>query len=1280
MKKIVSLLFLLALICLSIGKAQEINVQIRWDDAPQTINYQGKVYERWNFAGAVFDERRPEIPYYTVSVPINRLAEIRVQVLEAQYEDFDWSPRQNAAQVPETLSFEAFSTTQRGRHTAWVSFIPIVRQGERYQRVSRLRLRVDPVGPSLNAGARGGSPTESVLRDGELYKIAVSEDGVYRLSYAFLRDELGVPVDQVDPRQIKLYGQGGGPLPEPLSADVAEDLLETPLFISGEDDGVFNAEDYILFYGQGPNQWILDEEDRTFSRRTNIYDDRNYYVLKISPGNGSRLQDQPSLSSTAYTSTAFDDYLQLEEDLLNLMERSTVTTGSGQEWVGDFFRVDRDYNYELSVPNLVPGAPTSLTIRMFLQAPTSSFFVATVGGQEFQSFNAGAISDPGDAVQSLAFPTFLRANPALDSDNNTLTVTYPNQFGDSRAWMDYIRLQVRRQLVMTGSQMHFRDLNTLDHPSATFILSNANSNIEVWDISDPQTPRRQATEQNGNSLAFGLNTAVRREFIAFDRNQGFPLPEAVGPLANQNLHAINRADMILLYHPDFQAAAERLAQHRESHSNLRVIPVRIDQVFNEFSSGRKDPTAIRNFARLLYERDPAFRYLCLLGDGNFDARDIYEQGGDFIPTYQRRGLSGVNAYPTDDYYTILEAGSNNDVLNNPMSIAVGRLTVKSASEADVVVDKIVRYDTDPKVLGDWRTRCMFVADDEDGNRHVNPADNAAETLADSVPYINLDKIYLDAFPQVSTPGGNRFPAATEALNQAVFRGQLAITYLGHGGSSGWAQERVLRKSDILGWTNRNKLPLFITATCSFTGFDDPFEVTAGEEILLNPSGGGIALFSTVRDVFLSSNTRLTDTTLNELFKLDPSGNYQPLGIILQNAKNRNINITTNSRKFAVFGDPSQLLAYPEYEVRTTSLNGTPIAQAEGDTIRALQKVTFEGEVATGSGQLLSDFQGEVDISVLDKPVTQQTLGQDSGSPVREFQVQKNAVFKGRASVQNGRFSISFVVPKDINFEFGNARIVYYAKHQNNRNDAAGAYEGFILGGSDPNGVTDNEPPLVDVFVNTEDFVFGGITGPEPVLLVKLQDEIGINIAGNTIGHDLEAVLNEDNQNILVLNDFYEAELDDFTRGEVRYPLNRLPAGRHSVRVKAWDVANNSGTGYTEFVVAEDASIALEKVLNYPNPFTDRTCFQFDHNMPGQEIDILIHIYTISGRLVKTLEQRLLTDGAIRLDNCIEWDGRDDYGDRLARGVYLYRVNVRTADTGSTTLTGESDFQKLVILK
>jgi len=1285
MKKIVSLSVLL-LMCLVAAKAQEANIRISWDEAPEVFTYAGREYERWGFEGAGYDYRQPELPLYTAAVPVSRPAELRVDVLAVEYEPFGWQPRQHGDQIPASLNFQTTVSSRRGRYTAHITFLPVVRQEGNLQRVKSLRLRVSPTGPALDlsSGARGGSPTESVLRDGQIYKIAVAEDGVYRLTYDFLQSELGVAVDQIDPNQIKLYGNGGGALPESLTEPVPEDLLENAIFVAGAEDGAFNPGDFILFYGQGPHRWVLDEEDRTFVRRTNIYDTRNFYFLQIGPGDGRRIQDQPSLSNTAYTSTSFDDYRQLEEDRLNLMQLSTVTTGSGQEWIGDLYRVDRDNTYTFNFPGLVPGSTARLTIRMLLQAPVNNFFEAVVAGQAFQSFSAASAPSPTRAVGTFANPAVLRAEPSLSSEAVEVDVIYPNQFGESQGWLDYIRLQVRRRLSVSGPQMHFRDLNTLDHPSATFRLSEAGANVEVWDISDPIRPRRQQGERSGNTLAFGLATESLRQFIAFDRNQDFPEPEAVGSVPNQNLHSLTGLDMLLIYHPDFRAAADRLAQHRRDFSGLNLAAVPVDQVYNEFSSGRKDPTAIRNFARLMYERHTGFRYICLLGDGSFDARDIYEQGGDFIPTFQRRGLNGVDAFPTDDYYTILEPGSETDVLLNPMSVAIGRLTVKTAAEADNVVEKIVRYDTGAEVLGDWRTRFTIVADDEDNNAHSDFSENNLSAyLTETVDLLNLDKIYLDAFPQVTTPGGDRFPAATEALNQAVFRGQLAITYMGHGGSSGWAQERVLRKSDVVGWDNLDKLSLFVTATCSFTGYDDPFEVTAGEEILLNPSGGGVALFSTVRDVFLSRNETLTRRTIEELFRKDGQGNYYPLGEILRRAKNRGVGNTPlveNSRKFAVFGDPAQMLAYPEYQIRTTRLNGEAVSAGATDTLRALQQVTIEGEVAGSTGQLLGSFNGEVSIQVLDKPVTLQTLGQDSDSPMLEFQLQKNAVFKGRASVQNGRFDATFVLPKDINFEFGNGRVIYYARHENRDTDAAGAFEDFILGGSDPNGISDQQPPAVDVFVNTEDFVFGGITGPEPVLLVKLQDDVGINIAGNTIGHDLEAVLNEDNQNILVLNDFYEAELDDFTRGEVRYPLSRLPAGRHSVRVKAWDVANNSGTGYTEFVVAEDAAIALEKVLNYPNPFTDRTCFQFDHNMPGQEIDVLVHIYTVSGRLVKTLEKRLLTDGAIRLDNCIEWDGRDDYGDQLARGVYLYRVSVRTANTGSTTLTGESDFQKLVILK
>ena len=644
-------------------------------------------------------------------------------------------------------------------------------------------------------------------------------------------------------------------------------------------------------------------------------------------------------------------------------------------------------------------------------------------------------------------------------------------------------------------------------------------------------------------------------------------------------------------------------------------------------------------------------------------------------------MNPIFSFPTDDYFGLLTNDNPGNTIAGNLTIGIGRFPVKTPEEAEAVVDKIINYDNNPDVYRDWRNRLLFVGDDEDGSVHTRQADQMARIVDQEFPSYNIDKIYLDAFPQISTPGGQRFPSATEALNTSIFKGVLAITYLGHGGAKGWAQERVLSISDILSWQNMDQLPLFLTATCSFTGYDDGGFTTAGEEVFLNEKGGAIALLTTVRAVYSSLNADLTEETIRRLFeRID---NQVPtLGDIIRNAKNSFTSgaIVTNSRKFALIGDPAQKLGIPEFSVATTKIDEHDVADGATDTLRALQRVTIEGVVLNRDNEIYEDFNGILYPTIYDKKITTSTLGQDQNSSIVDFTLQKNIIFKGRASVNNGRFSFTFVIPKDINYQFGTGKISYYASDEGKLIDAGGNYENIIIGGTDPDALEDDQGPKVEVFMNTEDFVFGGITNANPTLLVTLEDDNGINVVGNSIGHDLEGVLDENTQNTYLLNDFYESELDDYTKGKVRFPLSGLEEGRHQISVKAWDVANNSAEGYTEFIVVSNAKLALEHVLNYPNPFTDYTCFQFDHNLANTELDVLIQIYTVSGRLVKTLEQSIFTDGAIRLDNCIEWDGRDDYGDILARGVYLYKVKVRAANTGNVELSGESDFEKLVILK
>ena len=762
-------------------------------------------------------------------------------------------------------------------------------------------------------------------------------------------------------------------------------------------------------------------------------------------------------------------------------------------------------------------------------------------------------------------------------------------------------------------------------------------------------------------------------------------PAAGTPVSSQNLHSISDMDMLIVYHSTFEAQVKELAAHRAEHSNMNVAIAEVNQIYNEFSAGKQDPAAIREMAKMLFERNPdRFRYLLLFGDGSFDARGISLEPGQvaqqYVPVYEtKESLAPINGFPTDDFFGLITEGEGQtNVGGGLLDLAVGRIPVRTASQAQAMVDKIIRYDTNIESFGDWRNRIVHVADNGDGYRHQKDCDEVAEKTRDQNKNLNIDKIYLDAYQRVATTGDARVPEANEALNNNIFKGSLAVVYLGHGGPNGWTQERVLRKEDIFNWDNTDKLPLFITATCTFSGFDAALDVSAGEEVFLNEEGGSIALFSTVRPVFASQNAALTDVVAEKLFR-EPSLEGSPMGEILRVAKN-SFSGQNNPRKFLMIGDPSQKLAVPKLNAVTTKINDIPTTEGVLDTLSALEKITIEGEIRNLDGTTASDFNGIVYPTIYDKVKVLSTLGQISGSSQMEYNLRKNVIFKGRASVINGKFQFTFIAPKDIDYNFGQGKISYYAEDESSKIDAAGASCDLIIGGINEDALTDNEGPEVEVFMNTWEWVSGGTTGESPTLLARLSDDLGINVVGNSIGHDLTGLLDNNSQNTYLLNDFYEAELDDFTKGTVRFPLKDIEPGIHEIKVKAWDSANNSAEGVTEFIVAESAAIALTNVLNYPNPFVNRTCFMFDHNQAG-DIDVLVSIYTVSGRLVKTIEERIDGGtGKVTRENCLEWDGKDDFGDDLAQGVYLYKVRLRNSSTGVISDKKESEFEKLVIIK
>ena len=1134
-------------------------------------------------------------------------------------------------------------------------------------------------------------PTTSVLAGAATYRVDVDVDGVYRVDRALL-GALGASADGVAPSQVRLYSKGGAELPELVGVPYPTDLAEVPMVEVGNGDAIWDEGEYLLFYGEGEDVWRYDARLGDFERRENPYAENTAYFLQVGGAAGSRVAAAgPPLDAPAYDD-AYTARARWEEDLDNVLYYSKTRygsgQGSGQPFFGHFFGTVREVTREGVLPlgEVVAGGQGRLRSRLIASALSGGTrYTVDVAGEEFTSsrITAGRRADANDP---LAHYGSVDAPVSLSSGSPSVTVRYPGSLEQNPGWLDYVQVTHPARLAYAGAPLRF---SSLDHAAAGrygFRVAGA-AGLTVWDISDPLSPKRVTGRDEGGDLAFAYEQAedgAPREFVVFDPRGAHSAPAAVGavgPVAN--LHAISRADFVIVYGEGLGAAAERLAAHRRDRDGLAVVTASTAEVLLEFGGGRPDPTAIRTFAKMIYERDPGFRYLLLLGDGSFDPREIDTQGGNLVPTYQTdRANHEVRAFPTDDYFALLDDGEGVDRGSSlypagGLDLAVGRIPASTAAEADAVVSKVIRYDTDLAMLGEWRLRAVFVADDEDTNLHVNDMDAIADIDHRLFPEYNQEKIYVDAYEQVPTPGGVRIPRAAEAINQNMFRGNLVTTYLGHGGPRGWGQERFLNAPDIEKWNAANALPVLVTATCTFTGYDDPERTVAGEQVLFKRDGGAVATMSTVRPVYTNGNRALAERTHRVILDDSLALRY-PLGELFRRAKDATGSVE-NNRKYTFFGDPSMQLAVPKLEVAVTRFDSVDVAQArDSAVVGPLREVTLSGEVRTRAGALAGDFDGEVVLTIFDQDRTARTLGQDAGSRVKQFRRQGPTLFTGRASVTDGRWEARFRLPRDLSLSRGAGRLSLYAKSPDGR-DGAGLFNAFVIDGRGAPAVADDTPPRVEVFLGDEEFVAGGVTGEDPVLFARLTDDYGINVSGSAIGHDLTADLDGAQDGNYVLNDFYQAATDDYTGGEVRYPLFDLPAGEYELSVRAWDLANNPGEGATSFVVSDDPGVALRRVLNYPNPFVDATCFQFEHSAAGQLVDVQVDIYTASGRLVQSLTHSGLAQGARfgRGDDCIGWDGTDRYGQRLARGVYLYRVSMRTQDGERA---GESDFEKLVVLR
>jgi len=760
--------------------------------------------------------------------------------------------------------------------------------------------------------------------------------------------------------------------------------------------------------------------------------------------------------------------------------------------------------------------------------------------------------------------------------------------------------------------------------------------------------------------------------MAFSGNS-FLSPQAVGKVDNQNLHGIASAEMVIVTYPGFLQEANRLADHHRNHDSLDVAVVTTDQIYNEFSSGAQDVSAIRDFMRMLYERNLSSgilpRYLLLFGDGSYDNKHRMIGNTNYVVTYQSdNSLDPTSTYISDDYFGFLDTSEGYWPENSTalLDIGIGRFPVKTLAEAKAVVNKTINYalngnnnnlsecDAGNSGFGEWRNVVTFVADDEDSNTHFTQAQQLATKVDTTYKDYNIEKIYLDSYVQTSTVGGERYIGAEDALRNRVQRGTLLLTYIGHGGEVGLAHERVLSVETINNWTNFNRLGAFLTATCEFARVDDPARNSAGELVLLNPNGGGVVLFTTTRLAFSGSNFQLSKKFFE--FAFEPlNGSMPAIGDIQRLTKNGYLD--SNVRNFIMLGDPAIKLAYPRWNVVTTTINNHA-ANLPADTVIGLNKVSVSGEIQDDNGQLMTGFNGTLIASAYDKYATLYTLANNPSSLVAPFKVRKNVLFKGKATITNGKFNYTFVLPKEIAPLFDKGKLSYYA--YNGVTDANGYYDNIIIGGGyDTSASNDHAGPQIKLYMNDEKFVSGGITNADPIVYATVSDTSGINTAGNGIGHDITIMLDNDPDKLYNANDYFSCDMNSYTRGKVSFPLTGLTDGKHTAELKVWDVFNNSAKTTVDFVVSGSKEVTLQHVYNYPNPFTTKTSFMFEHNRACVPMNVQVQILTVTGKLIKTISQNVTCDG-FRYDK-IDWDGRDDYGDKIGRGVYIYRLRVKTED-------------------
>lgn len=1161
----------------------------------------------------------------------------------------------------------------------------------------------------LSAGARDAShyAQHSRLAQGKWIKIKVEESGIYQIS-AQQAQQWGLG----DIATLNVYGNGGAIMSDRMEADAPDDLQPVPLVRTG---------DRILFYAQGPTSWTTNKGGYIIPVQ-NPYSTAGYYFVgtessgTTDTGGDDDNNDDSDIASaparaasltSSRTTTATGERITGGTATI-FHERDMVNPGqTGRIFLGEDFTNNRTQSFSFDLDGLVNGSTvktlTSFAAQLLYKSESSaaySHLEAQYNGNNLpagkvQMMSVTDVSHEHYDIVEQPFDFELSGSSKLDFKLTFVPATLGNLL---MARLDFIAVNYKRALTLgngTGSITFAADLGRTD---VQYCITGADpSNIHVLDITSPASPLVVATTADANGVAFSTAGTGTVMCVAFDSSASFPTPERDSEVANQDIHGEPVPDMIILAPSDYLAQARLIAEAHEKYDRMRVLTLDHKKVFNEFSSGTPDAAAYRQLCKYFWDRGTSedghrLGYLLLMGNGTFDNRflttELKAMAYPALLTWQSEDSSGESiSFVSDDIFGILSDNATGNFFNYDLDIAVGRMPVQSVSEARTATTKLIKYISRPD-YGAWKNNVLNVADDEDAAQHMVQAESAITLArANGGEDYNYERIYIDAFTQQGNGSTRKYPDANTRMFNYLKDGVVWWNYAGHASPSVWTADGLLTAKDVDENLYYRHLPVLMAATCEFARFDE--RPRSGMELMVNNAGGGIiAGICPARLVYMGQNKQLQDQVATFTFKRDSEGMPLRLGDIERLAKNASRRsssvVASNNARYILLGDPALRPAFPSHHAVIDAINGRPVDPDDMPVFQARQTITFTGHIEDPHGERATSFNGSMISTLYDceQSVTTHGYYTSSSSDGREFTYEErsNRLAINVDKVTNGEFTVSVTIPSEITVSYDNYRpslINLYAYDETDTIEANGSNNDFYIYGYDDTVKEDKEgPEIEDFFLNSSDFKNGDNVNESPLVMADISDESGINFSSAGIGHSITLTL-DDNITYSDVSSFYipvAPESGKGNAGAIQYPLSDLADGYHTLKLKVWDVYNNSSEKTIEFYVVRGLKPEVLNITCSPNPASVETNFVITHDRPNATVTITVEVFNLLGRRVWSTTQTGQSD--LFTSFPITWDLNADGGGRVPRGIYIYRASISTDGEQKTTkskkiaITGE----------